>query len=107
MQLYELIVPAQIGMQSFVPAIKKLHDVMAKHGYRGFLEFPVMQRNWDTPHGQRVQAAVYLFRVTADAAAWAAINAVLMEGWLGKAVYTVNGADVPAAPDLFQAELKV
>lgn len=89
MQTYEIIV----------------QDAMAKRGYRGFINFPVMQRNWDTPDGTRMQATVYMFRITvADAAAWWSICRVLIDGW-PPAIVTVRVLD--AKDDFAQAELEV
>jgi len=104
---YELMMPAQIGMQSFVQALEKLRNVMARHGHRGFIEMPLAQRTWDTATGQRQNARVAIFRVKATRDAWAEIHKVIFAEFFGKAVYTINGADVPMGTDAAQPELEL
>jgi len=92
---YEIIIPAQVGMQSFSEGCAKVRNAMAKQGVGGYVEVPLAQRVMETPMGSRANHAVYIYRVVAGDEAWASIAAVIAAEFYGKAPFAVSRCGSP------------
>lgn len=109
-RIYDITVPAQIGMQSYAKEVDALRVTMAKASGSGYVEFPISKRVYLSPTGQRVDHAVYVFRVEVDDKNWRDIVEELRERFYGRAPYTIavfqaTTAYIGAAPAEAQGEL--
>lgn len=87
--IYDITVPAQIGMKSFVGECERLRTTLASVGIGGYVEFPPCKRVFLTPTGQRVEHAVYVFRVELSEARWPEVIDTLQKEFYGKAPYSI------------------
>lgn len=86
---YEITVPGFIGMQTFVQENDSLRALMARLP-GGYVELPMAQRVFLSATGQRIQHAVFIYRITADQKQSLEINAMLRNLFYGKAPYSVT-----------------
>lgn len=89
MIIHDIMVPAQIGMKSFVTECETLRKAMARLCPDGFTEFPPCRRIYQTAAGHPAEHVVFVFRAGAPAHVWEQIQEVLKAQFGGKAPYMV------------------
>lgn len=74
--IYEITLPAFLGMQSFVPQVDDVRKAMTVNVADGYVELPLAQRVY-VVSGNRIQHAVYVFRLVATEEEFQAVYEVL------------------------------